>query len=175
MISEEGVLTIIVVFFSLIAAYRYGFGPKRNGRFLFLWILWDLSGFRAIFYKLNPESRIGAEEDSLPPATFVLWFVGVYVALFGLASQRYENRIDVIENQANSLLVQLSNGAEKRELSRIRSIQNLECPEKPELMKITSVFRSLFFYSSYDQIVTRLKEAVEDYKKYLSEANLSST
>ena len=37
-----------------------------------------------------------------------LWLFGIYIALFGLASQRYENRVDIIERKVNSIYTRLT-------------------------------------------------------------------
>lgn len=95
-------------------------------------------GFEFIYRKFNPAKSLGA----LP--TGAIWLMGIYVAFFGVASQRYENRIDIIENRANSVFAQLAvTSVQKKALSRISRVQNMPCPEKPDILKPVSVFRSL--------------------------------
>ncbi len=55
------------------------------------------SGFEYIYRKIKPT------EEPRPLPTWSLWFIGVYIAFFGLASQRYENKIDIVEIRANSI------------------------------------------------------------------------
>ena len=57
-----------------------------------LWLLWDFSGLRSIWEKIRPpsEEKIKSVSYNKPP-TFLLWVLGIYSALFGIASQRYEN------------------------------------------------------------------------------------
>ena len=62
------------------------------------------SGFEYIFRKIKPAKK------PRPLPTFILWLIAVYIASFGVASQRYENRVDIIENKANSIYPQLASG-----------------------------------------------------------------
>ncbi len=101
--------------------------------------------------------------------------MGIYIALFGIASQRYENKIGIIENRANAIFFQMSNAnAGKRVISRIPTIQNMECPLKPELLHPTSVMKSLIEDGhKYEPIVELLKELIEDWKHELDDTDLS--
>ncbi len=60
-----------------------------------LYFLYNFSGIRHlwenIIWPINRDTKKGK------PSTFIIWIIGLYVALFGIASQRYENRVDVIE------------------------------------------------------------------------------
>ena len=114
------------------------------------------SGLEFIYKKFNPK------EVSQSP-TGVIWIIGIYVAFFGVASARYENRIDKIENRANSIFSQLSfEGVRTKVLSRIARTQNMPCPLKPDILNPSSVFRSLFTSSEYTEMVELLKETVEE-------------
>ncbi len=70
------------------------------------WLLWDFSGLRFIWQKIKPP--VDQSTNKRAPVTFLLWVIGAYVAFFGVASQRYENRVDKIENRANAIFPQLS-------------------------------------------------------------------
>ncbi|WP_319526651.1 pentapeptide repeat-containing protein [uncultured Desulfosarcina sp.] len=161
-INTEGWVTIGIVLFGLLVSICDGFSPRINGYKTSTWLLWDFSGLRFIFSKIYPEHP---EHSKIrPPATFLLWIIGIYVAFFGIASQRYENRIDIIENRSNSLFTQLATDARNSAISRISSVQNMLCPEQPFLRKPLSVFRSLFKDSFYTEMVDLLKSVVEDWK-----------
>lgn len=69
-----------------------------------LWYFCHYSGLRSIWHKAHPPITPPAP----PPSTLVLWFIGIYVALFGLVSQQYENRLDRLQNRVNSIHVQYS-------------------------------------------------------------------
>lgn len=134
--------------------------------------------------------------------TFVLWLIGIYVALFGLASNRYESRIDIIENRANSVISQLSNaGSRKQALSLIPLVQNLNTYKQPDLFSPIDTILSLgeakqlygenvellkelvvlykselqgvdFYYEVYEDFYTRSEEEVNGSPVILSNANL---
>jgi uncharacterized protein YjbI with pentapeptide repeats len=134
-----------------------------------VWIIWEFSGLRFICEKIIPPKL---EKRKAP--TFFIWLVGLYIALFGIASQRYENRIDVIENRANAIFAQISYpNSRKATISRIPRVQNMSCPLKPELLHPASVFTSLFKDGhKYEPIVELLAELVEDWKQELDNTDL---
>ena len=128
--------------------------------------IYRYSGLKFIYRKFIP-----VEKSKLP--TGPLWIIGIYVAFFGVASQRYENRIDIIENRANAVFTQLSTSIKKKALGRISTIQNMGCPYKPNILNPFSVFGSLFFPGGkYEEMVVLLKETVEDWKNSLDSVNL---
>jgi hypothetical protein len=112
------------------------------------------------------------ETGKSKPMTFFLWLVGIYIALFGLASQRYENRVDVIEARINSIYAGLSTPYYKRTLGRIPEAQSMSCPVKPEILKPQTSIISLFRDTTYMEGSTLLKSTVEDWKDSLSHVNL---
>jgi hypothetical protein len=124
------------------------------------------SGMEFIFRKFYPSKY------PQPLPTGLIWLVGIYVAFYGVASQRYENRVDIIENRANSIFTQLATDVYKKALGRIATVQNMWCPEKPEILNPPSVFRSLFKEIKYQELVKLLKETIEDWKDLLSDVNL---
>jgi len=151
------------------------FVNEKSRRFV-VWLWWDFSGLRFIWEKIRPPIK-----DSVvrrPPATFMIWAFGIfglYIALFGLASQRYENRIDIIENRANTIITQLSTPAFKKAISRIPVVQNMRCPKKPDLMNPVSIIISLFSNNEeHKEVVDLLKEAVENWRDSLESVNLST-
>jgi len=126
------------------------------------------SGLKFIYRKFNPPKDSGA----LP--TGVIWLIVIYVAFFGVASQRYENRIDIIENRANAIFAQLAvPSIQKKALSRISRVQNMLCPYKPNILNPFSVFLSLFGPdSNYEEMVKQLKETIENWKDSLDSVDL---
>ncbi|MBI9047525.1 MAG: pentapeptide repeat-containing protein [Anaerolineaceae bacterium] len=148
-------------------------GGKLLGR-LILWLLWDQIGFRFVFQKMFPpkDERTGKRM----PATLFIWMLGIYVALFGIASNRYENKIDKIETQAAILHSQLASKAGNNAFRRLARIQKETIPHKPELISWDdpfSVFKSLWgeeepFYS----MIEDLKGTVEEWKGDLVDADL---
>ena len=115
------------------------------------------SGFEYIYRKAKPVT-------GLP--TLPLWLIGIYIAFFGIASQRYENKIDIIENRSNLIFAQLGTDARKSALGRISDVQNYPCPVKPIILNPASVLRSIFTKDTvYTEMVDLLRETIEDWKK----------
>jgi len=92
------------------------------------------SGLKFIWRKFKPEK----DSEKLP--TGFIWLVGIYLTSFGVSSQMYENRVDLIENRANSIFTQLSTKANKNAINRISATQNLWCPPKPNFWNYKTVF-----------------------------------
>lgn len=136
-----------------------------------LYICLDLTGFRFVWHKIRPPLA-NKPEDYRPPVTITLWVVATYVTFFGVASSRYENRVDIIENRANSIFSQLSTSAYKKALSRIPRVQNMICPRMPDILAPSSVFFSLIVNDRYDEMVVIMKETLEDWKLELSNTSL---
>ncbi len=91
------------------------------------WFLYELTPIRIVWEKIFPPPDL---EGHRRPATFGLWIIAVYVALFGVASSRYENRVDIIEVRASSIFAQLSSSDYKGALGRIPRVQQMKCPRK---------------------------------------------
>ena len=124
-------------------------------------------GLEFVYRKFNPSSP-----QTIP--TGFIWLIGIYVAFFGVASQRYENRVDLIENRANSILSQLEVPDVRNEiLSSLSRVQNMWCPEKPNILNPITVFRSLIKKSEYDEMVELTRETIENWKKFLDSVSLS--
>ena len=95
------------------------------------WLVWDFSGARLIYRKFLPDPE--SDEKKRRPSSLLLWSIGIYTALYGLASQRYENRLDRIENRASIIISQA--GSNPRALERIAAAQKLTLPAKhPEFI-----------------------------------------
>jgi uncharacterized protein YjbI with pentapeptide repeats len=106
--------------------------------------------------------------------TLPLWLIGIYIAFFGIASQRYENKVDIIENRANSIFTQIGTSARKSALGRIAKVQNYPCPVKPKIFQPVSMFRSIFGKDSvHKEMLELLRETVEDWKEELKEVDLT--
>jgi len=147
--------------------------PKKNIQFLKIisfsikW-LFRYSGLEFIYTKFNPPQN----PQALP--TGFIWLIGIYVAFFGLAFQRHDNRSVIIENRVNSIFAQLAiPSVGKKALSRIPRVQNMPCPYKPNILNPLSVFLSLFSDSKYEEVSAQLKETIEAWKDSLDSVNLS--
>ena len=136
--------------------------------------MWDFSGLRFVWEKIRPP--IDKTTKKRPPATFMIWAFGaffLYIALFGLASYRYENNIAIIENRTNALITHLSTPAFKNAIERIPDIQKMKIPVKPEILKPSSVLFSIFSSNiEYSEMVDLLKQMIEDWKDSLQGVSL---
>jgi hypothetical protein len=138
----------------------------------FKWLVWDFSCLHFIWTKILPSTS--KSECRRSPSTFLIWAVGIYIACYGVASQKYENRLDMIENRTNTIFTQLASPAFKSALSRIPIVQQMSCPQTPKLLYPPSVFHSLIGSGQeYAEIVGLLKETVENWKESLEDVDLS--
>jgi len=134
------------------------------------WLICDFSGLRLVWRKIRPP--IDPQTNTRLPVSFFLWMIGTYVAFFGVASQRYEDRVDIIENRANAIFAQVSANT-RMTLKRVPAVQNMPCPYKPNILSPITVFRSLFSENDrYYEMIIFLRDTVEDWKHFLEGANL---
>jgi len=123
------------------------------------------SGLKYIWRKFIP-----ANKDTLP--TGFIWLLGIYLALFLIGTQRYDNRIDIIENRANAVFTQISSNT-KMALERIPEIQHMRCPIKPNIFNPLSVLQSLYKNDVYEEMIEFLSQLIVDWKESLKGINLS--
>ncbi len=129
-------------------------------------VVYHYSGVEFIWRKLIPAKQ---EQKHLP--TLPLWLISIYVAVHGIASQRYENKIDLIENKVNTINFQLaSTEPETKGMAfvMIPDIQKMECPYKPEIKNPASIYLSLFKQSTYEGVENLMIETVQDWKGNLA-------
>ena len=131
-------------------------------------------GFEYIYRKAVP-----TKEPQQPPLpTLSLWLIGFYVASFGVASQRYENRVDIIENKVNAIYLQVASSDQITKGMAFRGfqkIQEMKCPYKPEIKNPVSIYLSFFRQSTYEGVANLMKETVENWKGDLNGVDLSGT
>lgn len=149
------------------------FDEKRTvGRFrkiqlwlnAFLFELYDISGLRFIFIKIYPH-KLHFDSDRKTPSTFSIWLIGLYFAAWGIASQRYENKIDVIENRTSILIAQTGTSSFKSAIGRIPNLQQRTIPIKPVISEPLSILYSLFGQETlYDENVELLKNVIVSFK-----------
>ena len=128
------------------------------------------SGFEYIYRKIKPA------KEPRPLPTLPLWLMGIYVATFGVASQRYENRVDIIENKANTIYAQLASpdpGTKGMAFRRILKIQEMESPYKPDIKDFISIVRSFWKNTKYEGVADLMRETIENWKGSLDNVDLS--
>lgn len=123
------------------------------------------SGAEFIWRKFIPEKK-----DKLP--TGWIWLTGIYLALFGIASQRYQSIVDSLEYRHTSFLTTVGAGAPFIG-SKLTAIERSNCPIKPEFTSPWSVITSIIFLQNhYPPFENLLKVTVQDWKNKLNNANL---
>jgi uncharacterized protein YjbI with pentapeptide repeats len=142
-----------------------------KGGKVFFWLLWDFTGVRFIYRKLIPYKD--NENVGRRPSTFLIWCIGIYVALFGVASQRYESALSKIDNKVN-LTTALVSGNQYKAMNNIPHIQSILLPIKPELFDFQSVFYSLFGNKVSERASVKfLAKLIEDNCGQLDECDLT--
>ena len=135
-----------------------------------IWILWDFSGLRLIFRKIYP--RLEKDPPKRQPSAFFLWFVGIYVAQFQIALERYQSRIDNLENRANLIIAKATENP--KELQLVPAAQKLRIPVKPGLWKPEKAIQSLWGEEITDpETIELLTQLIVSNKHQLAGLNLT--
>jgi uncharacterized protein YjbI with pentapeptide repeats len=95
---------------------------------LWKWVsvpLYHLSGAALIIDKLS----WNADKDKF--STLFIWVLGIYVSIFGLATQHYESRLDRFENTLNIYVAQLGTSARNATFSALVAHQSYSLPVEP--------------------------------------------
>ena len=128
------------------------------------------SGLEFILSKFIPPKE---ENSSEPLPTGPIWLLGVYVAFWTLALERYEYRVHLIETRVNSIYAELgTSDLRKNALGRISEIQSMKCPNKPHFFDPFSIFYSMVSEQVHEEIAEQLKQIVEDSKEELDGVTL---
>ncbi|MCG7866458.1 MAG: pentapeptide repeat-containing protein [Candidatus Thiodiazotropha taylori] len=136
----------------------------------FIWWFYDIVGLRWISEKLMPP--INPETNTRPPSTFFVWAISVYLALFGIESQIYENKLDIVENRVNTVYVRLTTTQYKAGLRYIPVVLRSRCPYKPEITDPISIY--YFFVKEgkcIGDIERDMSEILESYRNDLQGLN----
>lgn len=138
-----------------------------------LWILYEYTGTHYIWRKIRPL------EDPVTgfriPAPITIWVIGIYFALYGIASQRYENRLGALENEVSLIVAQIGSPSGKKALERIPDVQKKPCPSEPELWPPYSGIISLFGKQVPNkEIVKKLNKVICSCKNDLNRVNLNN-
>nr|VFJ44645.1 MAG: Pentapeptide repeat-containing protein [Candidatus Kentron sp. FM]VFJ44998.1 MAG: Pentapeptide repeat-containing protein [Candidatus Kentron sp. FM]VFK06626.1 MAG: Pentapeptide repeat-containing protein [Candidatus Kentron sp. FM] len=137
---------------------------------------WNYSGFRHI-WEMARFRDINASDYKKPP-TLVLWIIGIYIALYGIASTRYEATLDRVENRMATLASQLSTSnaqAFESLIAQIPRIQQMKTPLEPRLPWSSQGCRvksSLLTDDENPDILRWTRETIETWKGKLAEMKL---
>jgi uncharacterized protein YjbI with pentapeptide repeats len=141
------------------------------------WLYWDFSGIRFIWEKIkSPKQEITENPQYKKPATFLLWLIGIYVALFGVASQRFENTVDRIENRTNAILaLAVKDETRANALSFIPQVQGMRVPKNPEFFNPIITLKSMFLGKTeeHEDSIEILRGIIVGFKKQLLGADLA--
>lgn len=132
--------------------------------YLILRYLFYYSGLKYIWEKIHPRTRE-------IPATFPLWVIGIYIALFGIASNRYENKVEKVENRISALVAQMSSNdlnVFKNAVANVANLQMSKIPFRPDILSPKSVFISFVREAEDDdESFQWLKQIVENHRSKL--------
>lgn len=122
--------------------------------------IYDFTGSRYIY-----EKKIKQQ-----PRTIFLWVVGIYIALYGIASTRYELSLDRLENRISAVVAQLSTTNKQvfiNLVSQIFAVQKEKTPTKPYISNPFSVLTSLYIEERNKSISDWSKDIIEIWKSNL--------
>lgn len=121
------------------------------------WPLYHYSGLAFIVAKATSNKN----EDDHP--TLVLWLASIYLAAFGLASQKYENHLDRFENEMNLNVALMGSFAKEESLQFLVNMLDDKLPTEPILLNPYSIFSSLTMEgkSIHGEQLEKLLETVE--------------
>ncbi len=148
------------------------FSSRKFLSLLINYTLW-YSGYVAVWSKVNtspdfikryaPQKIQNIKNEKISPPTFVLWIFGLYTAIFGIASGRYESRLDTIENLTTATITQLANDkARPHSFFMISQTQRMLIYPKPDYLNFFNTISSMFAsigekQLSYDYQISRWK------------------
>lgn len=147
-----------------------------RGLYLVFWVLYNYSGIKYIV-ELAQFKRTNDADYEKPPA-LALWVIGIYTALYGIASNNYEAALDRAENRMSAVATQLSTSDEqafKNLIAQIPRIQEIETPVEPSLLwpfEGNFVLASFFVKEQNPEIVGWTQETIEAWKDTLSGVDL---
>ena len=131
-----------------------------------IWFFWDFLGTHAVWDKIKPHNKVAP--------TFFLWIVGIYGAIYGVAQQRYENRLDSLKNRANAITAQLTSSNASSVISLMPRIERTRIPYEPKIGRVFLTLKSLFGRGvESEQIAQLFKDIIELHKESLKGSNLS--
>ncbi|WP_419783571.1 pentapeptide repeat-containing protein [Maridesulfovibrio sp.] len=153
-------LTLITIY------YYFKIDSKKT-----TYALYNYSGLRAIYEKINPPSPY--ETSNTPkPSTFFLWTISIYIAIFGIASNRYEQAVNSYNMQISAFQSQMASDYRAEACINLRTLQKIKIPGKPEILKPWITFLSIIINEKYKEGLDTMRQTIEAYKKNLCEAKL---
>jgi len=137
------------------------------------WYLCQYSGLRYVWCMID--TPIDPDTGRKKPSNFLLWTIGIYVALFGIAFQRYENRINRLEAARNTLIEQLGGSNNSQILTSLADMQLSLAPKEPNIFNPYRTVRSFYLYDTYPDLVRSIETTISNSNKDLSFVKLNKT
>lgn len=103
------------------------------------------------------------EYQDRKPSQFILWVIGIYFALYGVAFQRYELSINRLNNTYNSYIELLGNNPNNEILQEIINLQIDSVPLEGVINKPWSIVRSFTQKAPFDDIAENVGLILPNY------------
>ncbi|WP_421901715.1 pentapeptide repeat-containing protein [Maridesulfovibrio sp.] len=156
-----------LAFTPLVLVYLYSYNYEV------FYFLYNYSGARAIKQLLSPPPKKELDDANYrSPSTFILWIVSIYVAIFGLASNRYEGAVNTYVMQISNFQNQMTSEYRAVACGDLSRLQSIKTPIKPEIFDVFSTINSFFSKEEYAEGQKLLISTIEMYKYKLSRAFL---
>ena len=126
------------------------------------------SGIEFVYRKFIPKDK------SVLPSGFI-WLVGIYVAFFGLASNRYESRVDAIENRFGSIITLIGTDSKELAIEQLVSLHQVNIPVPPNFICPLSSFKAMFGEGEpHIETINNTKGIISALKNDLDSINLAN-
>ena len=157
-----------LAFIPLILVYLHSYNHEV------FYSLYNYSGIRAVVEKIHPPEE-AFEKGYRKPSSFILWAIGIYVALFSIASARYDRAINSYEMKIAAWQTQMATKYRAEACAQIKTIQKILIPVQPRFFTPTSLLYSFTTEKKYTEGIETLTSTLESYKKDLRNAQLNNS
>ncbi|MEQ9300553.1 MAG: hypothetical protein RIF33_18415 [Cyclobacteriaceae bacterium] len=96
------------------------------------------------------------EYNDREPSQIVFWVIGIYVGLFGIADQRYQNNLNVLLSIYSVYVDQLGDKVQTEILQSFINLQEREIPTKVEFTDPISIIKSFYTETPNEEIVDNI-------------------
>ncbi|WP_319759551.1 pentapeptide repeat-containing protein [Maridesulfovibrio sp.] len=138
------------------------------------YFLYNYSGVRAIVEKIHPPIE-GAKDDYRRPSTFMLWAVSIYVALFSIASARYDRAVNSYEMQITAWQAQMATEYRGEACANVKNLQSSKTPLKPNITKPWTTLASFFTNEIHIEGKDLIRNTICAYRQSLRNAVLKNS
>lgn len=107
-------------------------------------------GYGYIHYKML-KTRVEKPLDERKPTNIVLWVFTIYTALFSVAFQQYENKLNRLINSFGTF-VEVFDENDTSKINRLISYQSRTIPSEPNFWNPVSVIRSFYKSEKYEEM-----------------------